>query len=155
MSDNTSTNDSASTNDNTKTNDSASTSTAAGASPTLVGVTFVAVYVDDFDRAFAFYNGLLGLEKSFDMGPTSCFLTITDDVGLYIEGGNAPATVTTKSVRASFGLTANSVAAMFGKLRDAGVPIVQQSGPQDMGGGQAWFQCHDPAGNIIEIVGEL
>lgn len=125
------------------------------ASPTLVGVTFVAVYVDDYERAFTFYNGLLGLQKSFDMGPNSCFLTINDDVGLFIEGGNEPATVTPKTVRASFGLTASSVAAMYRTLRDAGVRIVHEAGPQDMGGGQAWFQCYDPAGNLIEIVGEL
>lgn len=123
-------------------------------SPSLIGVTFVAAYVDDFERAFAFYNGLLGLEKSFDMGPSSCFLKITDDVGFYLEGGNTSASTSPKSVRASFGLTATSVAAVFARLRDAGVRIVHENGPVDMGGGQVWFQCYDPAGNLIEIVGE-
>jgi catechol 2,3-dioxygenase-like lactoylglutathione lyase family enzyme len=122
----------------------------------LTGVTFVAVYVDDFEAAYGFYNGLLGLEKSFDMGPCSCFLKLSNHVGLYLEGENSPSPeVTSKSVRASFGLTAESVAAVFAKVRDAGVRLVHQSGPQDMGGGQAWFQCYDPAGNIIEIVGAM
>lgn len=120
----------------------------------LTGVTFVAAYVDDFDAAVAFYCDLLELEKSVDMGRASCFLKINEDVGLYLEGGNAPSSTTPKTARASFGLTAKSVAATFRKLSDAGVRFVHD-GPQEVGGGQAWFQCYDPAGNIIEIVGPL
>jgi predicted enzyme related to lactoylglutathione lyase len=123
--------------------------------PTLNGVTFIAVYVDDLDRALAFYIGLLGLEKSSDMGPNGRYLTVGGGVGLYVEGGNAPSEVTPTTVRASFGLTASSVSAMFRKLRDAGVRLVHEEGPMEMGSGQAWFQCYDPAGNIIEIVGTI
>ena len=33
------------------------------------------------------------------------------------------------------------------------VAMVHSPGPLDLGDGQAWFQCNDPAGNIIETVG--
>jgi predicted enzyme related to lactoylglutathione lyase len=131
------------------------TSNMEASRPTLTGLTFVAVYVDDLDAALSFYTGLLGLEKSFDMGPSACYLRLSDEIGLYVEGGNAPAPVQPKQTRASFGLTAGSVVEMYRVLAAAGVPIVQSSGPQEMGGGQGWFQCVDPAGNIIEIVGPM
>jgi predicted enzyme related to lactoylglutathione lyase len=131
------------------------TSPAPSSTARLVGLTFVAVYVDDYASAFAFYTDTLGLEKSFDMGPDSCYLKLTDDVGLYLEGGNtASSAATPETVRASFGLTAESVVAMHRKLRDAGVRLVHET-PMAMGEGQAWFQCYDPAGNIIEIVGTV
>lgn len=119
----------------------------------IVGVMFVAAYVDDLANAVAFYTELLGLEKQSDMGNSACYLKAGGGVGLYLEGGHPPTTIDAHSARTSFGLTSTSVDATFRRLRDAGVNIIHASGPQDMGDGQAWFQCHDPAGNIIEIVG--
>jgi predicted enzyme related to lactoylglutathione lyase len=130
-------------------------SDATPAPARIAGLTFVAAYVDDLERAISFYRDVLGLEKAFDMGPSACFMKINDEVGLYIEGGNEPLKVTPKTVRASFGLTAESVRAMFERVKASEATIVHANGPQDMGGGQAWFQCYDPAGNLIEIVGDL
>jgi predicted enzyme related to lactoylglutathione lyase len=124
------------------------------AEPRLTGVTFVAAYVDDFDRALDFYTNVLGLKKQYDMGDRASFLRLSDDVGLYLEGGKRSQPADDPSTRrASFGLTAASVDECWSRVTGAGATTVQ-SAPVEMGEGWLWFQCHDPAGNLIEIVGE-
>ena len=57
-----------------------------------------------------------------------------------------------KKTRPSFVLGVGSARALFDKLRQAEVPIVQ-SEPMNMGNEQYWFQFSDPAGNILEVLG--
>lgn len=118
----------------------------------ITGIAMGTVYVDDYDAAFAFYHDLLGLEKQFDTGPKACYFRITDEVGIYLEGGNSPAAVTTTSVRAAFVLSVESAFALHAHLLAAGVRCMQAT-PMDMGGGLHWFQFYDPAGNILEALG--
>lgn len=128
---------------------------ATAASPdtsAITGIAFVSVYVDDFQAAYAFYADLLGLEKQYDMGSNSCFFKLGTDWGLYLEGGNNAQEVTPKSVRGTFTLSVPSAGALFTKLSEAGVSIIQQK-PMDMGQGDFWFQFRDPSGNIIEALG--
>jgi predicted enzyme related to lactoylglutathione lyase len=119
---------------------------------TITGVALVAVYVDDFAKAFSFYRDILGLEQKFAMGSDAYYFNVGDRVGLYLEGGNAPAEVGEKTARSSFVLRVESVGAMFEKLAGACVRLVHKE-PVNMGGDNFWFQFHDPCGNILEIVG--
>jgi len=118
----------------------------------VTGISFVSVYVADYQPAYVFYADLLGLEKQYDMGGNACFFKLGGEWGLYLEGGNTAQETTPKSARSSFTLSVPSAGALFGKLRAAGVKMVQTE-PMDMSQGDFWFQFHDPAGNIIEALG--
>ncbi len=125
---------------------------AANDTTAITGISMASAYVDDYEAAFAFYNGLLGLQKQYDMGTEACYFRITDEVGLYLQGGCTPVTIDPKRARAAFTLGTTSAGALFEKLGAAGVRTVQET-PMDMGGDYHWFQCYDPSGNIIEVLG--
>jgi predicted enzyme related to lactoylglutathione lyase len=116
------------------------------------GLAFVSAYVDDFDKAFTFYSGVLGLEKQYDMGPKACFFKLGKDWGLYLEGGSTLRATDPKSSRASFTLSVDSAGAFFQRLKEAGVETIQAE-PMDMGQGDYWFQFRDSSGNILEALG--
>lgn len=118
----------------------------------ISGVAFVSSYVDDFPTAYRFYSEVLGLEKEFDMGPGACFFTLGTDAGLYLQGGGRPVPVDEKSIRSSFTLKVVSASTLHARLVEAGARLVQ-SEPVDMGNNNYWFQFHDPAGNILEVLG--
>ncbi len=121
--------------------------------PALTGIAIAACYVEDFPAAYEFYTGVLGLEKLYDLGELACYFSLGDSgQGLYLEGGCAPATVTPKSVRASFLLRVNSASALHRRLSTAGVRCVQPE-PMHMGGEDYWFQFYDPSGNLLEALG--
>jgi predicted enzyme related to lactoylglutathione lyase len=128
----------------------AETATADGA--TITGIPFACVYVDDLTTSYAFYSGLLGLEKQSDMGPDACFLKVGADSGLYLEGKNNAAEIRRDSVRAAFALSVTSASALYAKLESAGTRFVHPA-PMDMGQDYYWFQFYDPSGNIIEALG--
>lgn len=114
-------------------------------------ICFACVYVDDYEKALAFYQKHFGFEIKFPMGNNSSWGK-AGDAGLYIEGGNRSAEVTDKSVRASVVFGVVSAFEFFKQLKSDKINILQ-SEPKDMGGGDYWFQFKDPAGNIIEILG--
>lgn len=118
----------------------------------IVGVAFVAVYVDDFETSYRFYHEVLGLGKEFDMGKHACFFKLGKDSGLYLQGGNKQNKLDKDTMRTAFVLSVPSAQAMFDKLKAAGVRFVQNA-PMDMGQEDYWFQFFDPAGNILEILG--
>ena len=118
----------------------------------ISAVSFVTVYVDDYERNFKFYNEVLGLEKSHDMGENMCFFHLEKKFGIYFEGGNKNYTVDPDTMRTGFVMQVESASAMYEKLKNAGVKFVQDA-PVDMGKGEYWFQFFDPAGNILEILG--
>jgi predicted enzyme related to lactoylglutathione lyase len=134
--------------------ESASTpeTTAPALGADVTGIAFASVYVDDFEKAYAFYSETIGLEKQYDMGVNACFFKVGAESGLYVEGGNHPLPINPKSVRSAFTLQVGSTSAFYHRLREAGVKIVQ-TGPTDMGGEMFWFQFYDPAGNIVEALG--
>ena len=118
----------------------------------IKGIAFVSVYVDDFRKSFDFYSGTLGLKKSFEMGPQACFFDLGDESGLYLQGGNNPATYDKDTMRPSFVLSVESASAMHAKLKSAGVKFVHDA-PVEMAPNNFWFMFYDPAGNILEILG--
>jgi predicted enzyme related to lactoylglutathione lyase len=116
------------------------------------GLAFASVYVDDFERAYEFYDGVLGLEKEYDMGSAACFFKLPDDTGLYLQGKNKTASYAEDTMRAAFVFSVESAGATHERLKAAGVRFIHAE-PMDMGGEQYWFQFYDPAGNILEALG--
>ncbi len=116
------------------------------------GLAFASVYVDDFQRAYDFYSGVLGLEKEYDMGSAACFFKLPDNTGLYLQGKNKAASHGEDTMRTAFVLSVESPAATHERLKAAGVKFIH-SEPRHMGGEQYWFQFCDPAGNILEALG--
>lgn len=126
--------------------------TATLESATITGLEFVSAYVDDFEKAYEFYAGFLGLQKKYDMGEQACFFSLGTDHGLYLEGGNATARSEARTSHPSFTFSVPSASALFEKLKAAGVETVE-SAPMDMGGDMYWFRFYDPAGNLLEALG--
>lgn len=121
----------------------------------VTGTAFLSVYVDDFQKAFAFYHDVLGLKKQFDMGENACFFGLDDDLefGLYLQGGNKTSSYNEDTQRASFVLSVPSAGKLYEKLSELGIRMIQ-SEPIQMSEKDFWFQCYDPCGNIIEFLGD-
>jgi predicted enzyme related to lactoylglutathione lyase len=115
-------------------------------------VSYVTVYVDDFAASFKFYNEVLGLEKTHDMGDNVCFFHLGKKFGLCLEGGTKKSSIDPDTMRVGFVLKVDSIGEMYEKLKKAQVKFVQDA-PVDMGGDNHWFQFYDPSGNILEIIG--
>jgi predicted enzyme related to lactoylglutathione lyase len=116
------------------------------------GLAFGSVYVDDFEKAYSFYAGVLGLEKEYDMGSAACFFKLSDNTGLYLQGKNKPASYAEDTMRIGFVFSVESASATYERLKSAGVRFIQTE-PRHMGGDLYWFQFFDPAGNILEALG--
>ena len=116
------------------------------------GLAFASVYVDDYERAYEFYAGVLGLEKEYDMGSAACFFKLPDNTGLYLQGKNKTASYAEDTVRAGFVFSVESAATTYERLKAAGVRFIHNE-PRHMGGDNYWFQFYDPAGNILEALG--
>jgi predicted enzyme related to lactoylglutathione lyase len=119
----------------------------------ITGIAFVTSYVDDYKRAFEFYSEVLRLEKSFDVDRDACFFKVgNNQYGLLLQGGVEGRKTRGDATRSSFVLMVDSASMMYQKLSLNGVRLLQEE-PIDMGEGDFWFQFHDPAGNILEILG--
>ena len=116
------------------------------------GLAFASVYVDDFERAYQFYEKVLGLEKEYDMGSAACFFKLPDNTGLYLQGKNKAVTYGEDTMRSAFVFSVESAHATYDRLKAAGVRFIQAE-PRHIGGEQYWFQFYDPAGNILEALG--
>ncbi len=119
----------------------------------VTGLAFVSVYGDDYQTLLEFYSEIIGLEKAFDMGEQSCYFTIDDNIGMYLQGGNGKAEIAHNKPHSSFTLRVPSAGAMYEKLKDAGVQFVELE-PMHMGNDHYWFQFYDPSGNLVEILGK-
>jgi len=114
-------------------------------------INFAAIYVDDYKKAFAFYQKHFGYEVKYPMGEQASWGK-AGEAAIYIEGGNNPIDITEKTVRTSVVFNVTSASKFFNQLKTDGVFLVQ-SEPQNMGADDYWFQFRDPAGNILEILG--
>ncbi len=124
----------------------------------ITSVAMISIYAPDYLTARTFYTETLGLADWSPMGENACYIKFGqmadgNHYGMYIIGGRTPAPeYTATSARATFALEVPSAGAMFRKLQNAGVRVLQDE-PMNMGGDWFWFQFLDPAGNVIEILG--
>ena len=129
-----------------------STKTMNNEPATLTGVAFVSAYVDDFEKGYEFYANVLGLEKQYDMGDHACFFKLGEEHGLYLQGSNKTTELDPITSRATFTLSVASTSSLFAKLKAANVRTVEDE-PMSVGT-MYWFQFYDPAGNLLEALGD-
>lgn len=115
----------------------------------------LAIYVSDMERAKRFYTEILGFKISAELGPNLCFLESTsDNIHIYLQGGNKPTSIDKKTCRLSFFLQAEkSASETYAFLKSAGVKLLQTA-PELVGDDTSCFQFEDPDGNIIEVAGK-
>lgn len=119
----------------------------------ITGMSFVAVYVDDFAKALEFYRDVLALEKTHDAESDACFFAVgANQYGLFLAGGARARATKAEDSHASFVLLVESAGALHQRLKLNGGRIVHDE-PVDRGSGDYWFQFHDPAGNLLEALG--
>ncbi|HVB87043.1 MAG TPA: VOC family protein [Candidatus Dormibacteraeota bacterium] len=117
------------------------------------------LYVDDLDRAVAFYEGVLGLRKINDgyfvggrgaglqvgAGPSVLLLFRAE---LTRAGGELPAHGTTGSGHVAFRVEPEELAAWRKRLEEHGVPIEKEFA---FGNHPASIYFRDPDGNSLEF----
>ena len=118
----------------------------------VTGIGFVTAFVEDFDQALRFYTEVLGLSDPSPMGQTACYFVFPNDTGMYLIGGNTQRSLEPMTARMTFALEVPSAGKMFAKAKELGITPLQDE-PMQMNDEVVWFQIHDPAGNLIEIVG--
>jgi predicted enzyme related to lactoylglutathione lyase len=119
----------------------------------ITGMSFVSVYVDDYAKALEFYRDILALEKTYDAEADACFFAVgANRYGLFLAGGARAKSTKPEDAHASFVLLVESASALFQRLKLNGAKIVQEE-PMDRGEGDYWFQFHDPANNLLEVLG--
>jgi predicted enzyme related to lactoylglutathione lyase len=118
----------------------------------VTGIGFVTAFVEDFDQALRFYTEVLGMSEPMPMGSTACYFIFPNDTGMYLIGGNTQRSLEPKSARMTFALEVPSAGELFAKAKELGITPLQDE-PMQMNDEVVWFQIHDPAGNLIEIVG--
>lgn len=126
----------------------------------MIRITVASVFVDDQEKALAFYTGTLGFEKKTDE-PAGEFRWLTvvspaarDGVELLLEPDVHPAVQAYKSALVEDGIPATAfgcddLAAEYERLRGAGVRFVQE--PTQMG--PVWTAIlDDTCGNLIQLM---
>lgn len=130
------------------------TATITEDTATITGIQFISAYVDDFDAAYDFYTRILGLKKEYNMGDRTCFFELGTGQGLYLQGDNKIRRADPITSHTSFTLGVNSVRALFCKLQEANIQTVEEE-PIKIGETMYWFRFYDPAGNLLEAIGDI
>ena len=122
----------------------------------IEGIIETGIYVDDLDRAEAFYRDVLGLtvlareegrHVFFRAGSRQVLLIFNTHTTL--QGGDLPAHGATGPGHFAFGVAASSLDAWRRRLAEHGVAIEKEiTWPR---GGQSLY-FRDPAGNLVEIL---
>ena len=118
---------------------------------TVKSINFASIYVDDYQKAFAFYQRHFGFQVKHRMGDNASWGK-AGEAAIYIEGGCKPTDITEKSVRSSVVFNVTSASKFFEQLKSDGIRMIHNE-PQNMGADDYWFQFRDPSGNILEILG--
>ena len=119
----------------------------------ITGISFITIYADDYSKAFEFYQDILGLEKTHEMGRDACFFRLGgNQYGLHLQGVAKGHSAKPDASHATVVLATESAGALHQRLKLNGVKIVQDE-PVDRGEGDFWFQFYDSAGNILEVLG--
>jgi catechol 2,3-dioxygenase-like lactoylglutathione lyase family enzyme len=127
--------------------------------PSLRRVLETALYVDDLDRAAAFYARVLGLEpiyldarlRAYDVGGGGVLLLFRRGASLEtarLPGGTIPPHDGCGPVHVAFSIEAGELAAWEARLRDEGVAIEGRTN-WPRGGESIYFR--DPDGHLLEL----
>jgi catechol 2,3-dioxygenase-like lactoylglutathione lyase family enzyme len=128
--------------------------------PKLSGVLETALYVDDLDRARAFYEGVLGLAAltsdsrflAFDVGGRSVLLLFRRGATLetlYLPGGTIPPHDGNGPLHMAFAITAAELPAWEKRLGEHNVAIEGRT-DWPRGGRSVYFR--DPDNHLLELV---
>jgi catechol 2,3-dioxygenase-like lactoylglutathione lyase family enzyme len=127
--------------------------------PALHGVLETVLYVDDFDRARAFYEGLLGFAPvysdqrmcAYDVGGRSMLLVFRRGSSLQtvtMPGGTIPPHDGSGPHHIAFSIAADELAQWETRLADSGVAIEGRT-MWPRGGISLYFR--DPDGHLLEL----
>jgi catechol 2,3-dioxygenase-like lactoylglutathione lyase family enzyme len=114
-----------------------------------------ALYVDDLDRAEAFYRDVLGLELIGKEAGRHVFFRVGEGVLLIFnpeatgKGGPFPSHGAKGPGHAALGISADSLGYWKSRLMERGVQIEKEA-TWPKGGRSLYFR--DPAGNSVELV---
>jgi catechol 2,3-dioxygenase-like lactoylglutathione lyase family enzyme len=118
------------------------------------------LYVDDLDRAAAFYEQVLGLTaltsdarfRAYDVGGVSVLLLFRRGATLepvHLPGGTIPPHDGHGPLHIAFAITADDLPPWEGRLAEAGVDIESRTA-WPHGGKSVYFR--DPDGHLLELV---
>jgi catechol 2,3-dioxygenase-like lactoylglutathione lyase family enzyme len=128
--------------------------------PKLAGVIETALYVDDLDRARAFYTDVLGLESltsdsrflAFDVGGRNVLLLFRRGATLetvHLPGGTIPPHDGHGPIHAAFAIAADELPAWERRLGEHDVAI---EGRTDWPRGGKSIYFRDPDNHLLELV---
>ncbi len=112
-----------------------------------------ALFVDDIDRARAFYEGLLGLVAETDHGG---YVTYGGGLALWASEASGESIFSRRVERAERGtgemelyFETDDIAGSYALLERAGTAMIHPV--QEEPWGQRTFRCYDPDGHIVEV----
>ncbi len=118
----------------------------------ITKMNFALIYVDDLEPNRKFYEKYLGFKQEQEFRPGEIFGTL-GEIHCWIGSGYKRADTDEKSTRATVMLGVDSVGVLFDQLKSGGEKIIQER-PVEMQKGVYWLQFADPAGNIVEVLGD-
>ena len=116
------------------------------------GITLANVYADNYESCLNFYRDVLGMTDISVMNDHSCYISINEDQGMYLVGGFSKLKREARQSGCSFALEVEDINNCFQAVRSSGAQCLQDE-PVQMNDTTWWFQCCDPADNIIEFLG--
>lgn len=123
--------------------------------PVVQHIVETALYVDDLDKAEAFYGGVLGLRRIGREDGRHLFFAVGDGVLLLFvaaetaKGTHLPAHGATGPSHAALGIVRDSVDE-WRRLLAANSVLIEQEVCWPLGGYSLYFR--DPASNLVELV---
>ena len=128
--------------------------------PTLNGVLETGLYVDDLEKARAFYEGVMGLQAMFmddrlaayPVGPNSVLLLFQKGLSeqpIETPGGTIPSHGGSGRLHYAFAISADQLEAWLAKLAEHGI-AVESTVSWRKGARSIYFR--DPDGHLVELV---
>jgi len=118
----------------------------------VTGFRFALIYSEDLAASQAFYEKYFSIEQTAQFSETEVYGNL-GEIELWIGGGYEKSPNHKKSTRATMMLGVESVGALFERLKADGIKTIQHE-PAEMQPGTYWLQLLDPAGIILEVLGE-